>query len=310
MFFSQYLNVRRKLKRGYIVEIFEYPELWMPEDQLTQLRVDLRQVARKSLDAQDLDYGVFSDDSGALKRSVIVLIKKESDNSPVAMSALPVLNIKTDTGKTRSVYHLGLVLVDPDERSKSLSQMLYGLSCSLLFLRGGLRPLTISSVTQVPAVFGMVSEVFSKVTPTPMKPQVADYETLQLARAIMAEHREAFGVGDEAEFDETRMVIQDAYKGGSDNLKKRYVDAPKHRDARYNDYCENALDYERGDDILQIGQIDGAALIQYIRKSLPKGSLRSFLAIGGFLTLQNFVLPIWYWFDTSHDYKTLSARHD
>lgn len=45
--------------------------------------------------------------------------------------------------------------------------MLYGLTCSLLFVRNRFRPLWVSNVTQVPAVVGMVSDMLSDVWPKP-----------------------------------------------------------------------------------------------------------------------------------------------
>ena len=44
-------------------------------------------------------------------------------------------------------------------------------------------------------------------------------------------------------FDEERFVITDAYTGGSDNLKKSFAEAPKHRAPLYNEMCERELDY-------------------------------------------------------------------
>ena len=40
-------------------------------------------------------------------------------------------------------------MVDPDARSRGFSWVLYGLTCVLLFVRNGLRPLYVSNVTQV-----------------------------------------------------------------------------------------------------------------------------------------------------------------
>ena len=62
----------------------------------------------------------------------------------------------------------------------------------------------------------------------------------------MRRHRAAFGVSEDAHFDEARFVIEDAYRGGSDHLKKRFEDAPHHREAVYNEYCAATLDYARG----------------------------------------------------------------
>ena len=167
-------------------------------------------------------------------------------------------------GEPAEVTHLGLVMVDPDERGQGLSWVLYGLTALVLFVRDGLRPKWISNVTQVPAVVGMVCETFSDVFPSPHPGARQSFAHLQLARGIMRRHRAVFGVGDEAGFDEARFVITDAYTGGSDALKKTFESAPKHRDPQYKAFCARELDYTRGDDVLQIGRIDLAGARRYL----------------------------------------------
>jgi hypothetical protein len=128
---------------------------------------------------------------------------------------------------------------------------------------------------------------------------------LLLARQIMAQHRDVFGVGDEAGFDEERFVITDAYTGGSDDLKKTWDSAPKHRDSAFNDYCAATLDYARGDDVIQIGQMDLSAMRQYLRREVPKSAVISLLLAGGLVTLRRIILPAVHWADTSKHWKTL-----
>jgi hypothetical protein len=122
-----------------------------------------------------------------------------------------------------------------------------------------------------------------------------------LARAIMRSHRAAFGVGDEAEFDEVRQIIGNAYTGGSDELKKRFEDAPKYRVEAANEVCRRELDYARGDDFLQIGRCTLAAALQFLRMKLPQGSIfqlafRAAVLIG-FAT----IVPIVRWLVPSAD---------
>src|SRR5690606_35457525 len=136
---------------------------------------------------------------------------------------------------------------------RGMSATLYGLTCVLMFLAGQGRPLWISNVSQVPAVVGMVAETFSDVFPSPRPGARRSFDHLTLARQIMARHRSAFGVGPEAGFDEPRFVITDAYTGGSDALKKAFEQAAPHRTEAYNAFCRDQLDYERGDDLIQIG---------------------------------------------------------
>ena len=211
-------------------------------------------------------------------------------------------------GEPAEVTHLGLVMVDPDERGQGLSWVLYGLTALVLFARDGLRPKWISNVTQVPAVVGMVCETFSDVFPSPHPDARQSFAHLQLARGIMRRHRAVFGVGDEAGFDEARFVITDAYTGGSDALKKTFESAPKHRDPQYEAFCARELDYSRGDDILQIGRIDLAGARRYLLREVPPGSLPALLAAGAVLSLQRLLLPVFYWLDDSRAFGSLRPR--
>jgi len=297
----------RFVTAGVKVEIVERPGLWMDQDRLAALSHDLRHVAGKTLNAGELDYGVFSGQPERLAASTITVVRDKNSDAPMAFNALAHMRTHP-AGKVTDVMHLGLVMVDPDVRSKGLSWILYGLTCILLFLRAGLRPLYVSNVTQVPAVVGMVSDTFSEVEPTPTTPAPRDFRKVLIARQIMADHRHVFGVGEDATFDGTHFVIQDAYTGGSDDLKKTFAEAAKHRDASYNTWCEETLDYARGDDFLQIGKIDLAATRRYVLRSVPRQSLAGLVALGLILVLQRAVLPTLQWLDPKTDFGRLRAR--
>ncbi len=284
--------------------IVERPGLWMTSAELGLLRNDLRSIAAKTLAAKDLNYGVFSADLSVFEHLVITVVYRIEDHRPIAFNALRLMPCDLGAEK-HEVLHLGLVMVDPDERSHGLSWVLYGLTCFLLFLRNQFRPLWVSNVTQVPAVVGMVSTTFSKVYPNPARKTRQSLKHLLLGRAVMKHYRYAFGVDNEAGFDEMRSVITDAYKGGSDNLKKRFEEAAPHRDPIFNVYCQTTLDYERGDDVLQLGKIDLAAAQSYLRHQVPRKSLRSLLTAVGFILLQRLFLPVFHWFDTARSWKTL-----
>lgn len=295
------------LTAGVQVEILERPGRWMPPDRLSALTTDLKAVARATLGEGDLTYGVFSGDPARLAASTITLVRDPKSQTPIAFNALA--HMDTSPGGTPvDVVHLGLVMVDPAVRSRGLSWILYGLTCFLLFVRAGLRPIYVSNVTQVPAVVGMVSETFSRVEPSPRVPVPQDFQKTLIARDIMARHRHVFGVGDDAAFDADRFVIQNAYTGGSDDLKKTFADAPKHRSAEYNHWCEETLDYVRGDDVLQIGLIDLAAAQRYVSRSVPRRSLAGIGLLGLIVLLQKAIVPSLQWFDTTQDFGRLRAK--
>jgi GNAT superfamily N-acetyltransferase len=303
------IDLTLRTHAGLITRIVESPGRSLAEAELAALVAQLRIVAARTLPAQDLTYGIFSGEREKLSRAVVTLISEEATGRPIAFNALSIMPVELD-GEPAEVTHLGLVMVDPDERGQGLSWVLYGLTALVLFARDGLRPKWISNVTQVPAVVGMVCETFADVFPSPLPGARQSFAHLQLARGIMRRHRAVFGVGDEAGFEEARFVITDAYTGGSDALKKTFESAPKHRDAQYEAFCVRELDYTRGDDLLQIGRIDLAGARRYLLREVPPGSLPALLAAGVVLSLQRLLLPVLHWFDDTRAFGSLRPWRD
>jgi hypothetical protein len=301
------IDLTLRTHAGLVTRIVESPGLSLSEAELEALVSQLRIVAGKTLPAGSLAYGIFSGSRERLSRAIVTLICEEATGHPIAFNALSVMPVELD-GEAIEVTHLGLVMVDPDVQGQGLSWVLYGLTTLVLFMRDGLRPRWISNVTQVPAVCGMVSETFSDVFPSPHAGGRQSFAHLQLARGIMRQHRQVFGVGEEAGFNEARFVITDAYTGGSDALKKSFDAAPKHRDEQTNAFCARELDYERGDDLLQIGRIDLPAARRYLFSEVPAGSLPALLATSAVLALQRLVLPVVHWMDDTRAFGVLRPR--
>lgn len=296
----RYLSRRMPLGRGFTGWVVERPGLHLSEKQIDDLIAGIKRIAGQTLKSETLDYGIFADKSSntALKNSILTVIYDKKQNEMVGFNCMPLLDIEVQ-GQTQSIVHLGLVMVDPDTRSRGVTSLLYGLASILWLIRNQFRPIWISSVTQVPAVVGQVSELYSNTFPTPHKSSRRSFTHLQIARRIMKSHRAAFGVGEDAEFDDENFVIRNAYTGGSDNLKKTFEVATKHRKAAYNEMCEQMLDYDRGDDFLQIGVLNGAAVRHYfLRKDPDSPWLVPLMAIIGF-TFQALFLPLIYWFNSS-----------
>jgi hypothetical protein len=144
------LRLRFVPAAGVRVEIIERPGRTLHPHELAALIDDCRTVVAACLGGEQLDYGLFAADGAAWRTSVVTLVR-DGSGRPIAFNAMPLLPVERG-GQVHHVLHLGLVMVDPDARSAGLSWILYGFTCFALFVRGGMRPLWISSVTQVPAV--------------------------------------------------------------------------------------------------------------------------------------------------------------
>ncbi|MEM9798642.1 MAG: hypothetical protein AAF919_19300 [Pseudomonadota bacterium] len=302
--FRRHLDITIASGSEFSARILDRPGLWMSPDELRALSDDLITIGAKTLPEGSLTYGIFSGEQEVFRRTAITLVRRRSDGRPIAFNALALIDLDLGDGPIE-VLHLGLVMVDPDQQSRGLSWLLYGLTVILLFVRNQMRPIWISNVTQVPAIVGMVAQTFSGVYPVPDPAARRSLRHLLLARTIMRDHRHVFGVGPEAGFDEDRFVITNAYTGGSDDLKKTYETAPKHRQEDFNRFCADQLDYARGDDVLQIGRMDFAAAARYLRGSVPRRSLAGLSLTLGILLVQRAVLPVIHWFDASRPWQSL-----
>ena len=291
---QDYLDLELSTGGHLRTRIIERPGLCLEEDALAALLADLRSVAGSVLGEDELEYGVLGGEPERLAQAVVTVVYDRRTGQPLAFNALSILPVVL-AGRQTEVLHLGLVMVDPGQRSRGLSWVLYGLTCMLLLFRNQMRPIWISNVTQVPAIVGMVAESFVDVYPRPGADDGPTYRHLVLARQIMDRHRAAFGVGPEAGFDFQRFVITDAYTGGSDHLKKTFEEAPKHREERFNRMCAEALDYGRGDDFLQLGRVSLGSARRYLLKSVPPSSLPAVAASYFFAFLGSVVLPVVHW---------------
>jgi hypothetical protein len=288
------------------VRILERPGLWLAPIELERIVADMRRVVN-SLGIGDLPYGILSGDRRHLDRAILTLIEERDRGTPVAFNAMLALDC-TLRGAPVDVIHLGLTAVDPAFRGRGAAWILTGFTTFLLFVKNGLRPYWISNVSQVPAAVGMVCEAVANVYPSPDPVARRSFDHVVLARQIMQRHRDAFGVGPEAIFDSERFVILDAYGGGSDHLKKHWEDAPRHRDERYNQMCQRGLDYQRGDDFLQLGQVNLLTLWRYLSRSLPREAWAVAFSRTAFVVANRLVVPVLQWLTPDRPMGELRAR--
>jgi GNAT superfamily N-acetyltransferase len=294
----KYLDLKFRAAGGQAnVRVIERPGLWMKPADCAALIEDLRVIVR-TMNAGDLDYGIFTGDQDRLNHAILTVIYDSKSGRPVGFNALSAMDCHLK-GEPVEVVHLGLVVVDPSFRSRGVTWLLYGFTTFLLFMKNRMKPLWISSVTQVPTVVGNVADAFQNVYPAPGTTNRRDFDHLTLAREIMRNHRHVFGVGPDAVFDEDKFVIQNAYTGGSDNLKKTFAQAPKHRNEVYNSFCRDTLDYARGDDVLQIAQIDLSTFLAYMQHSLPRTSSLRVMWELAFAFIEALALPAIHWFSAN-----------
>lgn len=291
------LNLHFPISERFSVTLWERPGCWASDEQLSQWVEDLRKVAQAGQEGKELpEYGVLLGTRAELAQRVIVMVydTQHERPKPVGFNALTFFDIPVGA-RVESVLHLGLTFIDPAYQRQGLPGLLYGLAAFLLLFKNRLQGYWISNVTQVPAVVGLVSDNYADVFPHYAGRTRQTWMHLVLARAIMRSHRAAFGVADDAPFEPSLQIIRDAYTGGSDHLKKRWEDAPKHRNVLVNQFCQQQLDYQRGDDVLQLGRCTVGSTLGFLRSRLPPGSPQRLLVQALLLFSLALLMPLVQW---------------
>ena len=268
-------EVRVRLRADIEATIYDRPGLWMDDARLAHLQDDIQCVARAAVPG-DLRYGVLLRERRPFENRLVVVGRRVDSGEVVGFNALPWLNVKVG-GRSVTVMHMGLLIIHPAHQRQGLQGLLYGLGAFNAYHRSKERPLWISNVTEVPAVFGAICDQLREPYPHYARRGPPDPAYRALAAAIVAQHRHEFGVGPEAGFDEERFVITGSYTGGSDALKKVFESAPRHRVEACNEYCRAQLDYGRGDDFLQIARMDATVITNWLTRRIPS-QLRPALA--------------------------------
>jgi hypothetical protein len=268
-------EVSVQLRHDVDAVIYDRPGRWMDDAALARLQADLRGVARAAVPGS-LAYGVLMGERAPFENRLVVVARARATGGVVGFNALPWLDVRLPD-RTLTVMHFGLLIIHPSHQRQGLQGLLHGLGVFSAFHRTQQRPLWISNVTEVPAVFGAVCDQVNDPYPTYRAGAAPSPLHRALATGIMEQHRHEFGVGPEAGFDADRFVITGSYTGGSDALKKTFESAPPHREAACNAFCGAELDYGRGDDFLQIAQLDATVVTNWITRRIP-ADLRPALA--------------------------------
>jgi hypothetical protein len=269
VFFSpDYFYCELSVGDGISFKIWERPGLWASSEELNKISKEIYEVSVSGQNGKNIpEYGVLSGDIEDLKNRVITIGYDNKTGKPIGYAAQIYFDLTLGMNEV-VVLHLGLVFVSKSFQKKAILSLLYVLPNILLLLKRGFRPLWISSVTQVPAIVGVVGDYYENVYPNPLSNNEQSVMHKSIGRAIMKDYRKSFGTGEDAVYDEEKQLILNSYTGGSDNLKKSFDETPKYRKEIINDYCKKFLDYNRGDDILQIGILSSSLIHRFFTNKL------------------------------------------
>ena len=204
-------------------------------------------------------YGVYLPSRAPYRNRIITLVHAP-DRSPVAFSTVMFYSVAVES-RVHPVFQLGLVVADGRSPRRIVGPVYFHPLAWLLALRG-FRQYWVASASMIPNLVGIFADGFVDVFPHYRVRRPASPAARAIARRLVEDHGDEFGAGPDSRLDESTFAVSNCYADPAAPLRKTWDEVTKHPDPRCNELCRRALDYQRGDDLLQVGRVDLALLLR------------------------------------------------
>ena len=245
------------------IEIYDRPGRYLNQVELDALITDLRSVASECLDELP-DYQCLSGRREEFER-LIIAVSRSKDGKMLGFCSSYIL----DAGAHGQVLHLGLTCVLPLARRMGLTHKLTSKVVTTYLLRYSLfKESWISNVACVLSSLGNVALHFDEVYPSPYSVSPSS-QHLSIARLINEQYRNELYIRSEAKFNEKNFIFEESVLGNQfqkSEMDKRY----HHRSKKLTDFYADLMDFQRGDEVLQIGKVSILTFPRYLLKNLTK----------------------------------------
>lgn len=253
-------NVLMKIQYNpYRYEFLYKPGTWMTDEQLEELTTKIRETALTSFDALP-DYQVLRGTREEFSDKVIALAWCP-DGSLAGFCSTVIFNIDG----VGDVQHLGLTVVRPQDRSNGLTHILTSRAVKgyLMKHKPLFGKLWITNCAAVLSSLVNVAKYFEDIYPSPFhgKANRAIYD--RIAAAIDEHYRDKIYISEDAFFDHDSYVFRKSVEGTvfkKDRNDKRF----HHRNSELNNYYKNMMNFEDGDEVLQIGYVSTLAAFRHM----------------------------------------------
>lgn len=247
-------------------ETLFYPGRYMSDKQRDALVADLCSVAGECFDEVP-NYQALTGKREELERAVITTARNKKGELIGFVSAL-VLKVE----EVGNVLHLGLTCVHPKARGLKLTHKLTSkMLMNYLLKESPLSETWITNCACVLSSLGNVALYFEDLYPSPYGVEVPSMTHVNIAREIDRKYREPIAINDTAKFNLSTFIFEGSVDGtifSKDSTDSRF----HHRDKALTRYYQDILDFERGDEVLQIGKVSLMTLPKYV---LKKGMLKT-----------------------------------
>lgn len=242
------------------LEVIFYPGKTNTLSENEKLVKELKEVAALCFDELPY-YQVLTGEKVELDRAVISTARNDKGELLGFCSAL-ILPIEG----FGNVFHTGLTCVHPKARGLKLTHKLTSKLLTKYLVKESLFSETwITNCACVLSSIGNVALYFEDVYPSPYGPIAPSMSHIKIANGISKHYRDQIAINETANFNLDNFVFESSVEGTlflKDEEDKRF----HHRNNQLNDYYKNLLDFERGDEVLQVGKVSLMTLPKYFAK--------------------------------------------
>lgn len=248
----------------YRLQFLFRPGLWMGNSQLAELNRQLREVALTCFEeVPPYQCLLGTRDEFADKA---ISLAWAPDGHLAGFCSMLLLHVD----EVGEVVHLGLTCVRPDDRSAGLTHQLTRKALtSYLVRRKPVGKLWVTNCAAVLSSLGNVALHFEEIFPSPDGPHEPTETHKAIARTVDAYYRDKIYIRHDALFDDQAFVFRGSVE--QTVFQKDADDARYHHRAEHlNDFYRRLMDFERGDEVLQVGFCTVLTSIRHIWHRRPQ----------------------------------------
>ncbi|MGD9823038.1 hypothetical protein [Desulfobacter sp.] len=243
---------------NFIIKVYQKPGRILPDESIDALARDIREIAGDCFHALP-HYQAIVGTRSALSDKLITLAR-DKNGTPQGFCSMVFLDIE-DVGR---ILHLGLTCVRPEARGKRLTHLLVKKALTEYLLKQNpFGKIWISNCAGVLSSLGNVAMHFEQVFPSPFYTNCPGATHLKIARAINDRFRQEMYVRPDAVLDEETFVFQGSVKDTVFHKEKNDL-AYHHRKNGLNRFYANMMNFEQGDEVLQVGYFRMVSVVKYI----------------------------------------------
>lgn len=232
----------------------------MTDEELNGLHQELTEVALECFDSIP-DYNCLSGRRSEYSRLIIV-VSRDAQNRMNGFCSSCIL----DAGELGTIYDLGLTCVSPRARGLGLTHKFTTKVVMYYVVRySPFKPVWISNVACVLSSLGNIALHMEEVFPSPFKEAPLPHQQ-KLANYIDKHFRKELYISPDATFVESNFVFKGSVPGTM--FEKSAEDIKLyHRNKKLNNYYKDLMDFQNGDEVLQIAKVSLLTYPKYLLKN-------------------------------------------